>query len=181
MCIPAFRSSADVQADGSAFMCNSAYMDSLQAQQRAIVTSLLRATGLDASGLARAAGLSASTLTRFLNSSDHKHALSARTLSALASVAQQYGVTSPSAGFSEDADQPLFRPPPIEWDRLPEVIAALDAELRARDIAIGARRLARHAQDALVLASGMASRAPLEERIRHAIEGKAADLARKVD
>jgi transcriptional regulator with XRE-family HTH domain len=64
--------------------CNYAHMDAEQERTRRLVEEMLRVTSLTPTELARKAGLSPSTLTRFLNSSEAKHALSNRTLQKLA-------------------------------------------------------------------------------------------------
>lgn len=162
-------------------MCKFAHMDSVQARQRARIAELLTATGLDPTGLAKAAGLASTTLTRMLNSANHKYALSARTIAAVEAAAERLLGRAPSAGMAESQQATAFQSLVVEWERLPEVSAALDAELRSRDLTIGARRLTKHAQEVLAQASGMRRDLDFAERCRIAVEAKASDLTRRID
>jgi transcriptional regulator with XRE-family HTH domain len=84
-------------------------------------------------------------------------------------------------GMSEDSATFLSSPgPPDEYDRLPDMAAALDDALAAQNIRIPARALTRHAQAALAEASRMDRRLPFEDRARLAAEAKAADLHRSL-
>lgn len=73
-----------------------------------------------------------------------------------------------------------FQGPPAEYDRLPEVAAALEEALADWNIRIPARALTHHAQAALEEATRMDRRMPFEERARHAAEAKAADIHRSI-
>lgn len=85
MCIYANPSSAFLQTDGVPRMCKHARMGNAEelqrliAEQRAWLDQQCRETGLDLSNLARRSGMRESTLTRFRNSPNVAHALSART------------------------------------------------------------------------------------------------------
>jgi len=63
-------------------------MDAEQKAARALVQAMLDKTGLKPTQLARRAKLSPTTVTRFLNSDDVKHSLSARSLSRLAAASE---------------------------------------------------------------------------------------------
>lgn len=81
-----------------------------------------------------------------------------------------------------DASATFLAPPgpPDEYDRLPDMAAALEEALAAWNIRIPARALTRHAQAALDEASRMDRRLPFEERARLAAEARAADLHRSI-
>lgn len=83
-------------------MCIFARMDEHQASARALVEKMIAAANTDATGLARLAGLSPSTLTRFMNNSDVKHTLSARTLAKLSAAS---GVPVPLTMVEETPDE----------------------------------------------------------------------------
>ena len=69
-------------------------IDEQRAAIRALIRSMMEATGLDATHLAKAAGVAPSTLTRFLNQ-PVKHLLTARTLAKLSKAS---GMAVPAGG-----------------------------------------------------------------------------------
>jgi hypothetical protein len=162
-------------------VCEFAHMDSTVSRQRARLITLLHATGLDPTSLARAAGVSPSTLTRFLNKADHKFALRAHTMDAVEDAARRFAASAPPVGLAEALQTTEFKGPAIEWERLPEVTDALEAQLRARGMHFSGGLLTKHAQAALQAASSMTRGLDFEERCRLAVEAKADDLRRRVD
>jgi hypothetical protein len=65
----------------------------LKTRQQAWLRAILQRTGLKPSQLANAAGLNTTTLTRFLNSIDHKNALSAQSVAAIQEAVKGFSRT----------------------------------------------------------------------------------------
>ena len=105
-------------------------MDPEQEQVRQFVKRLLELSGLKPTQLARKADLAPTTVTRFLNSKDAKHTISARTLIKLVEAS---GLTWPILS-AEDQNSiwPLWqRMPPSERRVAVEILRGL---LRAKGI-----------------------------------------------
>ena len=81
--------------------------DRLREEQRAWLRTVIQKTGLSPTQLAAKAGVAQPTITRFLNSPNVSHNLTARTISAVErAVGMRYGPNPKDAGFNESDGEP---------------------------------------------------------------------------